>query len=317
MADHTAMTDDIAILYVGGLPRSGSTLTDLILDQLPDHVSVGELYYLFRNGLLLDNLCGCGERFSACPFWQAVGEAAYGGWASLSADAVLRLQSRVDRTTAIPAIVGPVKTQAFQRDLTEYTGILRALYRGIREVSGQRVVIDSSKRPSMAYLLARMPDVSLTCAHVVRDPRGVAYSFDKVVPLRAASDAGAHMPRSRPSKVGRRWVTVNALIHGLRHMGVPTLTVRYEELAADPVRVLGRIAALEGLSADDIDPSFLTRAGLRVSRAHLVAGSRIRLLDGVLPIVTDDEWRRSMPAGKRRLVSSMTVLSRARYGYLR
>ena len=77
-------TEAVRVLYVGGVPRSGSTLTDLVLDQLPGHVSVGELFYLFRNGIRMDSACGCGEPFSACPFWVAVGDRAVGGWANLT-----------------------------------------------------------------------------------------------------------------------------------------------------------------------------------------------------------------------------------------
>ena len=45
------------VLYVGGLPRSGSTLLDLLLHQLPGHVGVGEIYYLWNDSLLHDAPC--------------------------------------------------------------------------------------------------------------------------------------------------------------------------------------------------------------------------------------------------------------------
>ena len=37
----------VRLLYVGGVPRSGSTLADMMIGQLPGHVGVGELYYLW------------------------------------------------------------------------------------------------------------------------------------------------------------------------------------------------------------------------------------------------------------------------------
>ena len=304
----------VRVLYVGGVPRSGSTLTDLVLDQLPGHVAVGELFYLFRNGVQLDSLCGCGESFSQCAFWQEVGRRAFGGWESLDVDDVLRLQARVDRTSAIPAVLtGKGRPSAVE--VERYRTLLLAIYRAVQQVSGADVVVDSSKRPSMAYVLRGASGIRLTCVQVVRDPRGVAHSFDKVVPLAPSSDAGEFMPRSTARKVARRWVTVNGLVRGLRHFGVPSLVVRYEDLAADPVRELRRVARLQGIADDDLDPSFLTDEGLKVKRAHLVAGGRIRLVDGVLPIRLDQKWRQDMPAGRRRFVSALTVLSRRRYGY--
>jgi hypothetical protein len=307
-------TSPVRVLYVGGVPRSGSTLTDLVLDQLPGHVAVGELFYLFRNGIQLESLCGCGEAFAQCPFWSEVGRRAFGGWDQLDVEDLLRLQGRVDRTTAIPSVlVGRGRPSA--ADIERYRTLMLAIYRAVLEVSGADVVVDSSKRPSMAYLLRGTPGVRLTCVQVVRDPRGVAHSFAQVVPLAPSADAGAFMPRSTARKVARRWVTVNALVRALRRLGVPSLTVRYEDLAADPVRELRRVAALQGVPADALDASFLTDEGLVVQRAHLVAGGRIRLVDGVLPIRLDEKWRREMPAGRRRLVSALTAASRRRYGY--
>lgn len=312
----TNSQDKVQVLYVGGVPRSGSTLGDLLFDKLDGHIAVGELFYLFENGLRLDNLCGCGQPFSSCQFWQSVGDVSFGGWSTIDPGWILRLQSRVDRTRSIPAIVSPWRTESFARDLSEYREILTRLYRGITKVSEARVVIDSSKRPSLAYVLQGTDDIELSCVHVVRDPRGVAYSFSKVVTLAPSTDAGPHMPRSKPYTVGRRWVTVNALIRALRHFGVNSLTMRYEDLAINPLAQLSRVAELQDQHAADIDDGCITPDGLRMARAHLVAGSRVRFVDGFMPIRLDEEWRSAMPRRQQRLVGGMTIMSRARYGYM-
>ena len=62
----------------------------------------------FRNGVQLDSLCGCGEPFSQCPFWTAVGDRAFGGWSGFDVEPALALQAKVDRSTAIPLLVSPV-----------------------------------------------------------------------------------------------------------------------------------------------------------------------------------------------------------------
>jgi hypothetical protein len=305
----------VEILYVGGMPRSGSTLTDLMLDSLPGHVAVGELFYLWRNGVLHDGLCACGQTFSACPFWQEVGEHAYGGWTYELATRVLRLQETVDRTAVVPLLLAPRRPADFQAALEEYTGVLRRLYAGILAVSGARVVVDSSKRPSLAFVLRAAPDLRLTVAHVVRDPRGVAFSFAKTVELPPGAALRSTMPRTGTVKVARRWVTVNAAISSLARLGVPSVRVRYEDLVREPLRELERIAAAEGLGGQ-VDRTALTPEGLRVPGTHVVAGGRIRLGGGVLPLRLDDAWRREMPGRARRLVSGLTLPSRAVYGYL-
>lgn len=312
-------TPQPGVLYVGGMPRSGSTLTDLMLDLLPGHVAVGELFYLWRNGLVHDGLCACGEPFSGCPFWTAVGAQAYGGWGAVDGDRVMALQRTVDASAKIPLLLAPTRPGGFQRALDDYTDLLRRLYAAIAEVSGAVVVVDSSKRPSLAFVLRHVPGLRLTVAHVIRDPRGVAYSFAKHVELPPGAALGPQMPRTATWKVGRRWVTVNALISALPLVGVPGVRVRYEDLVRAPVRELSRIAAAEGLDPAGIDFGFLAGEAdeptLRVPETHVVAGGRIRLGGGTMPLRLDDAWRRDMPARARRLIGAVTLPSRLQYGY--
>ena len=68
------------ILFVGGEGRSGTTLLDQLLGQVPGVASTGELFAIWEHGVLDDDRCGCGAPFSACPVWSAVGELAFGGW---------------------------------------------------------------------------------------------------------------------------------------------------------------------------------------------------------------------------------------------
>lgn len=304
----------LRVLYVGGMGRSGSTLTDLMLDRLPGHLAVGELFYLWRNGLQHDGLCACGQPFSRCEFWSAVGDSSFGGWANISPARVRRLQAEVDTTSRVPLLLSPRRPAAFASALAEYGELLTALYRGILDVSGAQVVVDSSKRPSLAYVLRGLPDIDLTVAHVLRDPRGVAYSFNKHVPLPTGAALAAEMPRSGALTVGRRWNTVNGLISMLGRLGVPTVRIRYEDLIVAPERELRRVAAAENL-AEALDFSFLTGGGMTVPSTHVVAGGRIRLVDGVLPIHLDEAWRREMPARERRLVTATTTPARIAYGY--
>jgi hypothetical protein len=305
----------VDVLYVGGLPRSGSTLTDLLLHHLEGHVGVGELFYLWRNCVIHDGLCACGERFSVCPFWLAVGQVAYGGWDQIDPHEAIRLQAIVDTTAAVPLLVSPWRPRRFTDALVAYTAMLSRLYLAITEVSGAGIVVDSSKRSSMAFVLRLMPDIDLRVVQVVRDPRGVAFSFDKLVPLEPGVALKEQMPRSKPRKVGRRWVTVNASVAALARFGVPLVRVRYEDLVQDPRVELERILVMEGIDPAGQDFSFLTPDGVVVPRTHAIASGRIRLQQGVVPLVADNAWRATMPARSRRLVSAITALTRRRYGY--
>ena len=307
-------TDRVSVLYVGGMPRSGSTLTDLLLDQLPGHIGVGEIFYLWDDALVRNAPCACGETFHSCSFWQAVGERAYGGWESIDPEHVKQLQRTVDVTAAIPKLVRKPRSAAFASSLDEYLDLLTRLYRAVVAVSGCRIVVDSSKRPSMAYALRRASEIDLRVAHVVRDPRGVAYSFSKTVSVDRGVGVPKEMPRTVPRKVARRWVTVNLSIAGLSRLGVPLERLRYEDLVAQPQRELSRVLDLEK-RALPADWNFVENGAVNIPRTHAVAAGRVSRESGSMPLRRDDAWRGAMPDRDRKLVSALTAPLRLWYGY--
>ena len=65
------------VLYIGGCTRSGSTLVDRALGELPGVLSTGELGLITTHGIVDNRLCGCGKPFRSCSFWSAVGATAY------------------------------------------------------------------------------------------------------------------------------------------------------------------------------------------------------------------------------------------------
>ena len=303
------------MLYVGGMPRSGSTLIDLALGQLPGHVAVGELFYLWTAGVQRNLKCGCGQTFTECTFWRDVGAKAYGGWAAVDVPEVLRLRAAVDETKSMPFLLMPSLKPGFADDLARYGEILTKLYRAILEVSGGDIVVDSSKRPSLAYVLANTAEVDLRLVHVVRDPRGVAYSWTKTVPLPEGNTTKTHMPKWSPAKSARRWVTVNGMIGRLARRGVPHVTVRYEDFVRDPRREVQRVAELTGVADVAGALDFITDEGLAPTAHHTVQGGRIRFQEGPIKLRVDEAWRTQMPAAQMRFVSAATWPLRTRYDY--
>ena len=231
------------VLYIGGFGRSGSTLVERILGQLPGFCSAGEIVFLWQRGLIEGQLCGCGTPVPECDFWSRVGKTAFGGWDQIDAHEMLALQKRVDRNRYIPAMVAPRLRPAAQADLDRYTEVLSKLYRAIGEVSGSRVVIDASKHASTAFLLRRVPGIDLRVVHLVRDSRGVAYSWTKEVKKPEVTGATTPSCRctARPSS-GRQWVAYNLLFDALGVID-KTMVLRYEALMANPREGLERILA--------------------------------------------------------------------------
>jgi hypothetical protein len=304
------------VLYIGGFGRSGSTLVERILGQLPGFCSAGEIVFLWQRGLVEGQLCGCGTPVPDCDFWTRVGKTAFGGWDQIDPREMLALQKRVDRNRYIPAMVAPRLRPAAQADLDRYTQALSKLYRAIGEVAGARVVIDASKHGSTAFLLRRVPGIDLRVVHLVRDSRGVAYSWTKEVRKPEVTGDDAFMPVYSPSSSGRQWLAYNLLFDALGVLD-STMVLRYEALMSQPRQGLERILAHAGEPVTDDAFSFLGDGFVELGCDHTVAGNPMRFHQGRLDLRLDQAWTTKLPARDRRVVTAITWPLQLRYGYSR
>lgn len=305
----------VKVLYIGGLGRSGSTLLDCILGQLPGFFSAGEVRDLWQRGLRENRLCGCGSTFRQCAFWKAVAERAFGGWDRVDLDRMQRLSRRVDRHSTWPFTLVPSIWPSFRRSLEEYTDVLARLYRAIQDVAKTRVIIDSSKAPSTAFLLRRIRGVDLRAVHLVRDSRGVAYSWSKRVVRPDVPGKTVYMHRYPPVRVGLRYLTRNALMEVLGRLGVPTIRVRYETMVSSPREEVARILALLGETASPDDFAYLQDGRVELGLNHTVMGNPVRMHRGPLTLKIDDHWKSSLEPSAGRILSLLTGPLLWRYGY--
>lgn len=302
------------VLLIAGLGRSGSTLLERTLDRLPATVAVGELTHLWERGLGADESCGCGQPFSRCGFWQRVGQVAYGGWDRVDLPHVLEAFRAVERTRHVPRLVLNDHHGSFAARLRALRRLLGRLYGAIAEVSGERIVIDSSKDPSYAYLLRGVEPVDLRVVHAIRDAPAVAYSWSKVV---SRPDApGSEMARWTVTRTARWWTVQNLLADVLRITGVPVIRVRYEDFVSDPVREVSRVGQLVGLVPDASLLAELAAGTVELTANHSVSGNPMRFTVGSVPIRRDEAWRTAMPAADIRKTLLLTAPTRARFGYL-
>ena len=303
------------VLFLGGLGRSGTTLLERMLGELPGVASLGEVVHLWERALRDDEKCGCGEAFSACPFWTRVGERAFGGWDTLDADEVVDLKHRVDRTRFLPRLALPVLRPSVRRDLRAYLDLYERVYAAAREVSGAAAVVDSSKHVSLAYCLRWSRRADLQVLHVLRDSPAVAYSWSRAVVRPEADDPEELMPQYSLLRVAVRWNVDNLMYDLLSLLGTRRRIVRYEALVDDPREVLAPIAADAGVTVGEGDLGFLTEGGALLRTTHTVAGNPMRFRSGALVVRRDDAWRTRMRRRDRRLMAALTAPVRARYGY--
>lgn len=304
--------DPLRVLYIGGQGRSGTTLLERALGELPGVLGVGETVHLWDRGLRDNQLCGCGKPFAECAFWQDVGDVAFGGWHTVDTEAAVTLRYAVDRNRYIPFLLRPGLSATFQRRHARYVDRMATLYRAMAEVSGARTIIDSSKHASYAMTLSQTPGIDLRILHVVRDSRAVAHSWTKRVARPEAG--GAPMPVYGPTRAAVLWDVQNAVIEqlGRRH---PYLRVRYEDFVEAPKDSLLAAARFAELGIDADALQFLDGDTLTVRPSHTVAGNPMRFLSGDIQIRSDQSWRDDMPRAHRHFVGALTQPLQRRYGY--
>lgn len=293
-------------VYIGSVGRSGTTLLERALATSPRIIAVGEVVHLWRRGIQDNEPCSCGETFLRCPFWTDVGNEAFGGWDQVDLAQIDLDRAAVDRNRFIPFMLLPcVAPVRFRTSQARLLNVLGDLYRGLAAVGaaeGNDVIIDSSKHPSYLFLLRSVPGVQLRLMHVVRDPRGVAYSWSKRV---VRPESGLPMEQLGPLRACVRWLSHNLIFELARLIGVPSERLPYEAFTADPTE-LGRTfdRLVPGGAPTTIAAS--SRA-IAVGADHTVSGNPMRFAVGPIEVRSDEAWRTSLSKRSRLSIGIITT----------
>jgi hypothetical protein len=309
------LIDKVKVLFIGSELRSGSTLLDVALGQLPSFQSCGEIRSIWREALPENPLCSCGKHFRECEFWRAVGDKAFGGWDSASTAKALRLATDLDRLKMAPLLLIHRIWPGLSGKVDAFVESISQLYLAIRDVAGSNVIVDSSKYPSTAILLSLTPSIDLWLIHLVRDSRGVAYSWTKnVVKL----DTRKPMPIQTPFLTGTRWMYTNSMLHLAHRYGIPTIFVKYESFVQAPKQVILNI--LEAIHETHLEQHLedvFVGDSIAVRKPAHIAGGNYSKMNRTPRLRLDDEWQHRMSWNQRAVVTALTSPLLWKYGYLR
>jgi len=298
---------NVRVLAIVGSDRSGSTVLDNVLGGIPGVFSAGEVRYLWQRGLVERRLCGCGVEIPDCPVWSrviaGVPAATMDSSALLPALAMLRT-----RHLATPAM--PVLGRGHRDRLAALADRVAPLYHALGSVTDAEVIVDSSKRPTWARLLALMDGVDVRIVHLIRDPRAVAHSR-KRFKLQLDTRERRAMSVNRPATSALYWTAWNLAATGLRRR-LPYLRLRYEDVMADPVATVDAICHFAGVDGrhPDLGPS-----GVVLRMTHTVSGNPSRFRQGPVELRVDNAWRSEQSRGDRLIVGALTAPLSRIYGY--
>ncbi|MGH3387395.1 MAG: sulfotransferase [Actinomadura sp.] len=296
------------VVYVTGWCRSGSTVLANLLNELPGVVHVGELAYLWVNGVLrggTNTQCGCGEDLGDCEVWTRVLDRVAGGDPAGHAREMVADHEALLRTRHIRARLAEAGGRVPVPDrVGRVTARMAAGYAAIGEVTGAKVIVDSSKFPAEAAALCGAPGLDVRVLHLVRDPRATAYSWRR---------AKAYIPAMGTARSSGYWTAFN-LASELIARGFPDrcLRVRYEDFVDSPDTVLADVMALAGLEGP---PPVNAQGEAVVGVNHTVTGNPDRLSRGPLRIRPDDAWRSGLPKRDALVATALALPLLRRYGY--
>lgn len=306
------------VLFILGKGRSGSTLLDVTLGAVEGFFSLGEVWWAWGDQNQLDQKkCGCGHRVGECPVWREALELAQALWAQEygpppSLAHVASWQEQVARWTQLPrALLLRPQTLYSWRPMQWWTRYSGVLYRALADVTGAGVLVDSSKWMGNPGPLGLVPGIEAWVLHLVRDPRAVAFSWERQKEWLPGEKA---MPRFGAAYSSLSWVARNLVTeHVAARRGEKQLRVRYEDFISRPGEVLRTV--FESLGVTPRVTPLRGERTLVLGENHTAMGNVTRFTVGEVRLEPDVEWEVAQAPRTRRLVTLLTFPLLRRYGY--
>lgn len=166
------------LIYVLGAGRSGTTLMDIFIGNSEECASMGEIRkYLDLKGVPVGRIDNSKEK----NFWDdvKVALAKNYGYERFFDSSVSRVMSRMESHYSL--LYTFLMYLFSSRRLGEYNRLWSSIFSTIREVSGKKVLVDSSKYPGRLLCLLKNKDNRVSVIYIKRNTKDVVKSFSKRV----------------------------------------------------------------------------------------------------------------------------------------
>lgn len=290
------------VLYIGGIDRSGSTLLTKVLNEARGFFGVNELALIGFYGLKLNQSLSNGDLFKESKLWNDILVDAY---REVPEEKVLNFYTQPGPKIERLVFNGLYPTSKPNENYLIYKNNLAKLYRSIQKVTGCSVIVDSSKTPEYAWVLAEIADIDLHVIHLSRDPRGVFYSLRKSI-HRQDVDAKrkVRMKQQNLLRFSAKYTVWNIVLGRLKKKAASYVRVRYEDFVERPQETVDRIFNTIGKS-----PQQLFEAKNVIcfkKKDYGIWGNPMRNTTGRLKVLPDLAWKSQLPLRYRLLVVALT-----------
>jgi hypothetical protein len=298
---------------IPGSPFTGSTLLGTLLNEHPDIASIGAAVGLPRRPDLSTYLCSCGARFRDCEFWNdiAARTAASGYPVKVFESGFWNTHLSLSRRPVVNALLvrslgADPLNQARDAVVTRVPAVRRAMLRmgwhswslasAVLARTGKSVFIDTSRDHQRPKYLALHPKLDLKVIHLFRDPRGNSASIMKHTGADVATAA-------------KQWKHYNVEANRVRRYlpEAAWLSLRYEDLCADPPATFDRIADFLGVARTSI------QIGSLAGERHII-GNKMRLR-AVSEIREDRSWQTRLDGADLDVLARIAGPTSREFGY--
>ena len=300
---------DVAIIYVAGYGRSGSTILGTLLNSASHASHVGELCFLPDEWPDPERKCSCGSRFDDCPFWASVDPG------QLLSEADWKRVRRLERATSLPRLVLGLISRRERSAIHAYmSSVLPALTR----VAGESTIVDSSKTARGAagrpLVLSRYSRKPVFLIHLIRDGRQCMRSL-LVNGSNWQLEGRFGAARTGPIRASVGWAMANILasLHGRFFFRNRYFRMRFEDLLADPDGQIRELERRFGIDLSEVRTRIAESEALEIG--HTLGGNRLRFKQGLRLRASQTGNEKQLPRSYR-LVFALTAgwLNRM-YGY--
>lgn len=309
-------TEKSSLVYITSASHSGSTLLAMLLGGQIGACTAGEL----RAPAMGDRemyRCSCGEKIKECAFWNSVTDAmARRGIPNFditnARTSIFETRSQYVQWLLAPLCRGRILegvrdcalslSPCWRRHLNSVQCRVGALIGALHEITGAKLVVDSSKSVLHLKYLLGISSLDIKVIHMIRDGRAVALSL-----------LGHGLKRATRGETiaaaAREWRRSNEAAECLiaRLRASQWIQIRYEALCRDPDKVMRSLCKFTGVDSSHLSLDF------RAKPQHVI-GNSMRL-NSTAEIRLDERWRTELSSEDLQTFEAIAGDLNHKYGY--
>lgn len=278
----------IDIIYLMGTGRSGTTALATILNNHEDILTIGEVNQFYKE---------IESKIINSKFWGNVLRCSTIKNDLGKCDELIFSKER--HSKALLYLLG-----IYSQDFDKYEKLQLNLFNAINTNSPDKIYLDSSKYVSRSLLLSRIPQFNIKVINLVRDPRGLVWSFKKKV----------QTSNSPIKTIAYYWLIslITILAKFKLRKTSPVLTIKYEDIINDTKGTFRKISNHTGLNLNPLSQLILDETPFMVP--DIIGGNRIKSRREII-IKEDNAWSKEMPRIQQIIFYLLTLPLNIKYGY--